>query len=509
MKNLPANNNSEDIKRLLQELQLHQVELEMQNDELRIANEQLEIQQLKFSGIYDLAPIGYFILDKTGIVNEVNEVGLNLLETGKSSILKFRLQSFVAPDYSDTYHRFYREMLNTGLRQSCNLKMISKKGRELYVQIEGIAVSPIPLYPLQCDIAVIDISKRVLAETSLAKTKERLELALESAAAGIWELELESMHFYMDEFNYQTCAIPGKNFDGRYQSFIKLIYHEDREMVDHHFRTAINNHKEIDIACRFISLKGETCFASIRGHAIEENRQPKRFVGIMMDITEKKRIEEESNRLKADQQKNIALATLSAEENERKRISDALHDGVSQLLYGIRIKLAAFDDSCSTRGLMKDINNLLDLAILETRNISFELAPSILTDFGLPATIDDLAKRLTTSHMRIQTRITAFNERLGLQLETGIFRIIQELINNCMKHSGASLIVIELKLGKNVEICVKDNGKGFDAAYLEIVPAGSGLSSIKNRLNIYNGKLNIESEPGKGTTVKISLDYKL
>src|ERR1700761_3141780 len=89
---------------LLQQLQLHQVELEMQNDELRLANEQLELQQLKFSGIYDLAPIGYFILDKDGLVTEVNNAGLSMLVTTKRIIIGNRLHSFIAPEHADRYH---------------------------------------------------------------------------------------------------------------------------------------------------------------------------------------------------------------------------------------------------------------------------------------------------------------------------------------------------------------------------------------------------------------------
>ncbi|GAC1310703.1 MAG: PAS domain-containing protein [Mucilaginibacter sp.] len=495
------------VEQLFMDLQMHQVELEMQNDELRIANQQLELQQLKFAGIYDLAPIGYFVLDKNGVINEVNNAGMGLLETSKGWIIKHRLQSFVCPEYSDTYHRFYREMLNTREKRSCNLKMASKKGREFYVQVEGIAITPIPGEPIQCDIAVIDVTERVQAEQNLAKTKERLELALEASASGTWELELDTMKFYLDEFNYQMCAIPGGKFDGRYRTFIQMIHPDDREMVDQHFRTSLNNQNKIDVMCRFNNNTGNTCYASIRGHVITEPGQNDRFVGIMMDITEKKKVEEESASLKHDQQKNIALATLTAEENERKRISDALHDGVSQLLYGVKIKLHSLAGGHDVT--VNAINELLDIAIEETRNISFELAPSILSDFGLPATIEELARRFSTRGMQITTTISGFNERVDLQLEASIFRIIQELINNCMKHAEASAIDVELRRKKIIEICVKDNGKGFDVQSRQTNPAGSGLSSIRNRINLYNGNLNIDSKRGAGTIVRVSLDHRL
>ena len=506
MEMVAASHNELRLQKALEELHLHQAELEMQNDELRIANEKLELQQIKFSGIYDLAPIGYYILDKAGLVNEVNNAGISLLETGKGNILNNRLQSFVTPEYMDAYHVFFRELLNSGEKQSCQLKMRSRKGREFYVQVEAIAITPVRNFPLQCDVAVMDITERVQAEKVLAKTKERLVLALEASSSGTWELELDTMKFYLDEFNYQTCAIPGGKFDGRYQTFINLIHPDDRADVDQQFRIALNNQKSIDLVCRFDNQSGHTCFASIRGHVITEPSHPNRFVGIMMDITAKKKMEEEAVHLKHDQQRNITLATIHAEENERARISDALHDSVSQLLYGIRIKLNTLFDAEDPAEVMRNIYELLDMAVLETRNISFELAPAILNDFGLRATIDEMAKRLSTPKMLIKTKLGRLNERLSLPLEANIFRILQELVNNAMKHSGASLITLEVKKSKSIELCISDNGKGFEIVKPEDVASGSGLSSIRNRLSLYNGCMSIESKPGAGTVIKIKLD---
>lgn len=494
------------LQKALEDLHLHQAELEMQNDELRIANEKLEIQQLKFSGIYDLAPIGYFILDKTGRINEVNNAGIALLETGRSNIINNRMQTFMSPEDADAYHLFFRQMLNSGEKHSGHFKMISRKGREFFVQMEGIAIAPVRTLPLQFDIAVMDITKRVLAEKSLTQTKRRLELALEASLSGTWELELETMKFYLDEFNYQTCAIPGGKFDGRYQTFISLIHPEDRAAVDQQFRLALNSKEPIDVVCRFENQSGENCYASIRGHIIIEPGQPNRFVGIMMDITAKKKLEEVALKMKHDQQRNIALATIRAEEIERARISDTLHDSVSQLLYGIRLKLGTLFDADDPLAVMREVYELLDMAVLETRNVSFELAPSMLNDFGLRATIEEMAKRLSTSRMLIRTKLNRLNERLSLPVEANIFRILQELVNNALKHSGASLITIEVRKNKWVELCVSDNGRGFEVVKQEDIASGSGLNSIKNRLNLYNGTLTIESTPGAGTIVRIKLE---
>jgi PAS domain-containing protein len=116
----------QDIQVLFQELQVHQIELEMQNDELKRANEELELQQLKFSSIYNLAPLGYFILNSYGIIEEVNNAGAFLIEGGKAGLLGKRMTQFVAPEFTDVFYRFFKDMQATQAKQSCQLKMRSR-----------------------------------------------------------------------------------------------------------------------------------------------------------------------------------------------------------------------------------------------------------------------------------------------------------------------------------------------------------------------------------------------
>jgi signal transduction histidine kinase len=281
-----------------------------------------------------------------------------------------------------------------------------------------------------------------------------------------------------------------------------LINPDDHFVVDQHFRTAINAKTEIDISCRFVSTTDQIHFAHIRGCLVSASVPVSlRFVGIIWDITEKKLLEERNEALRIDRQREITAATLHAEENERKRISEALHDSVSQLLYGIKLQLSAKNYAEA----IAKANKLLDTAIQETRNISFQLAPSILADFGLAATINELCRRLSTPNVRMEARISGFSTPGELFPEETIFRIIQELVNNCIKHSGATHLQISVRKNKAIEILVTDNGKGFEYEKLNNPPKGAGLTSIRNRLALYNGKLDISSAPGKGTTVRVQL----
>ncbi|MGV3684651.1 MAG: ATP-binding protein [Daejeonella sp.] len=345
---------------------------------------------------------------------------------------------------------------------------------------------------------------RINAELELAKIKDRLELSLQVSLAGTWELDLSTMSFFMDENCQKICNMPEGGFVGHFNDFLELIHPADRIEVENRFRKSINSHTEIDLTCRFGQPQDKECYTVIRGHVIPSAHLHERFGGIMLDITEKTQMERSSTMLREEYQRKIAAAMINVEENERRRISSSLHDSVSQLLYGVKMQLDQLEKTMQASGI-KTIRKLLDQAINETRNISFELAPSILTDFGLSATLEELAKRLSSRDLKIKVQINGYLKRMDILLETNIYRIIQELVNNSMKHSEASQITVEITRSKYILIVVKDNGKGFNVKAQEHAPTGSGLSSIKNRLRIYNGSIHVQSEPAKGTIVSVKL----
>ncbi|MFD2147378.1 PAS domain-containing protein [Mucilaginibacter antarcticus] len=203
--NTPTNGcNYQDLDAIVQELQVHQIELEMQNDELRIASEEAELQRLKFESIYDLAPIGYFILNNQGIIEEVNAAGVKMLRAGRAAIKLKMLQAFVSEEHTDKFYRFYRRLVTSHDQQSCQLKLITHEGQNLYVLLEGRAV-PISS---KCYVAMVDITEGIESRQHLAETKDRLELALEASSAGTWELHLPSMRFFSTKITSAFVTLP-------------------------------------------------------------------------------------------------------------------------------------------------------------------------------------------------------------------------------------------------------------------------------------------------------------
>ncbi|QMU28321.1 CheR family methyltransferase [Adhaeribacter radiodurans] len=227
---------------------------------------------------------------------------------------------------------------------------------------------------------------------------------------------------------------------------------------------------------------------------------------IIHDITERKRLEDERINTKLNQQKEILNVILETQESERKRISEALHNGLGQLLYATKLKLSDMHpDKKEDKELQTGIDTLLNDAIRETRQLSFELMPSILRDFGLAAAIQEICKRVNSTKIQLQCEVLGLPDRLDEILETAIFRICQELLNNILKHSQATEASIQILNQKTkIVLRVEDNGIGFDPEQVDIT--GLGLSSIRNRLQLIDGTLDIDSEPGKGSLFTIKFN---
>jgi two-component system, NarL family, sensor kinase len=245
----------------------------------------------------------------------------------------------------------------------------------------------------------------------------------------------------------------------------------------------------------------------------DEKGIPIQIIGIAQDITESKKLEEERINLELMQQKEISTAILQTQEEERKRIAEALHNGLGQVLYGAKLTLNTLEPD--KNDFKKDnveiktmVNTLLDDAIEATRTISFELMPAILQDFGLDTVLRDLLRKtLPKASVKYNLSLSGLKTRMEADVEVAIFRIIQELINNVLKHAHATFADITVNKNSDyISIQFTDNGLGFNTA-ITSKTKGFGLRSITNRVKLLNGQLNIETGKGKGTNIFIDIPY--
>lgn len=199
--------------------------------------------------------------------------------------------------------------------------------------------------------------------------------------------------------------------------------------------------------------------------------------------------------------RRIMTEVLRAEERSKQHFSKELHDGMGPLLSSAKMSLSALSQdglSEQQRELLSNTIYILDQALRSVREISNNLSPQVLVDFGLSQAVENFTSRLSVMHgvvIRFNTTLTT--ERFDGDVEVIVYRVICELINNSLKHSGCTDIVLNLEYQDNtLTLNYADNGRGFDPE--TVTDCGMGLSNISSRISSLGGTFTINSAKGMG-----------
>ncbi len=210
-------------------------------------------------------------------------------------------------------------------------------------------------------------------------------------------------------------------------------------------------------------------------------------------------------------EKRVITAIINTEENERKRFAKDLHDGLGPILSTVKMSLSSLTprikDETGTI-ILSNTNYLINEALGTIKEISNNLSPHILTNFGLTSAVSTFVAKINqTKAISIEFKSNMENQRLDSDKEVVMYRAVCELINNSILHSGASRIEIELnKHEKFVTLQFNDNGRGFDTSTLKGEDVkGMGISNIETRVRNVEGVFILESAPGKGTSALIKM----
>ncbi len=366
-----TNISDHEISVLLNELQIFQLELEMQNEELKVSYQLLEAERAKLAGFFNHAPVGYFILDSIGFVQEANETGADLLRISRHGLLKKRFHSFFSSEELEDFSAFLVKVAASGLRQYIEIKISPGSEHAFYARIEAVAIPDVMSDKAQYYITVADITESRNAQQKLLDTSHRLAMTLSASDTGTWTMDVEKRSIFLDEYSNSIFEIKLGEFDGRINSFLSYIHPKDHTRVLQIFETNGIPLNKIDLEVEIVTSKGNHKVVYVQGNEIQALNDRKYFAGIVMDITEKTRLAKEAIRMQEESQRNILSATFNAQEKERLQISSALHDSICQILYGIKINLQNYQITNNLKSEFTNINLLLDQVIRETREISY------------------------------------------------------------------------------------------------------------------------------------------
>lgn len=215
------------------------------------------------------------------------------------------------------------------------------------------------------------------------------------------------------------------------------------------------------------------------------------------------------DRLRAE--KRVINAIINTEENERKRFAKDLHDGLGPLMSTVKMSLSALGERITDNTgtvILNNTNHLVNEAINTLKDISNNLSPHMLSNFGLSSALSAFTAKINqTKAIEVDFKSNMEDLRLETEKEVVVYRAACELINNSIRHSGASRIEIDLnKHEKFITLQFYDNGRGFDTSSLGSEDTkGMGLSNIETRVKSVDGLFILESTPGKGTSALIKI----
>ncbi|KFF12030.1 membrane protein [Chryseobacterium soli] len=211
------------------------------------------------------------------------------------------------------------------------------------------------------------------------------------------------------------------------------------------------------------------------------------------------------------EKQNSKISTLTAllegQEQERGRLARDLHDGLGGLLSGTKLQLSYLDPYQSEKmeeGISKSIKQI-DGAVEELRRVAHNLMPDLLMKYGLEAAIQEFASRMSNNALDIHTEFINYTNSISEEKQLILYRIIQELVNNAIKHAHTSEIIIQISEEENVvHLTVEDNGKGFDHTKLDVRKT-AGFHNIESRVQFLKGTMNITSELNIGTSIELQI----
>lgn len=324
----------------------------------------------------------------------------------------------------------------------------------------------------------IKLQKLALTKRAFELTKKQLELSQASLTISNNELEIKTQKELLLQKKIDSALAVQKVENLKRQTQIKDLEIEKEKLL--------NNRKNILIGVILLLslLIGLLAYSYYRRHKLKEEAKLQLFI--------------------TKQQELATKAILTAEENERKRIAGDLHDGLGQMIVAAKMNLSVMEDeipftSEEQKFTFEKVINLIDNSLKEVRTVSHTMMPNALLKAGLASAISEFIKQIDKRIIKIQLHTEGLNERIDQNTESILYRVVQECVNNVIKHSGATQLDISLiKSADKIEATIEDNGKGFD---IKTAVLGIGLNNIKTRIKYLKGEIEWSSEIGHGTIV--------
>jgi PAS domain S-box-containing protein len=505
----------DDARNLVQDLQIHQVELEMQNEELRRTQLELTQSRDRFRDLYDFAPAGYLTINSQGIVLEANLAAAKMLGVPRTKLIGPCFSRFVERNSQDVFYHHRQVAFSGDSLQWCELTLRKPDGTNLSVHLESLPIPVDATRIRQCRVALVDITNLKRAEAALQDAQYALEekVRVRTAELDMANARLEQLLTSTPAIIY-SCKTSG-NYAATFVSknVREQLGYDAWEFLEHSSFWADRIHPadkpdvfaKMAEACLVGKQSLEYRFQHKNGTyrwmrddlTLVKNGagQAQEIIGCWIDITERKQLERE---------------VLEVSERERQRLSLDLHDDLCQQLAGMEFLNRVLERKLRAAGRVeaagaKEIGLFTRRAITSARAIANGMSPVDVHPDGLIGSLQELASR-TKALFKIDCRFQGPSSApiCDHVTQNHLYRIAQEAIRNAIRHGKARRIAIHFKAGEDrMVLRVCDNGRGFPSRPPRI--KGLGLRIMEYRAGALGGSVRVRRSHRGGTEVICSI----
>lgn len=439
------------------------------------------------------------LMNEEGVVLEMNPAGVKMVEADSvNQIIGMKAVDLVLPEYKDAFNE-----LNKSVFQGNSGKLIFElKGRK--GKISCLESNCVPLRNGTGEIVAIlsvtrDITESKNAEAQLKASEERYRYLFNNnpAVIIIWDIEtmqiievnetaIELYGYTKEEF--LSLSVADLQPDGDRPKLFELIQQNQKK----------SNTKNQLHTLRHKTKDGKIIMMELAPHTIKYKRKDA-MLSLGNNITEKVQLENSLNQEREIRQQQITEAVITGQEKERTELGEELHDNINQILASTKLYIEYILKSEKPRmDLVAESKLLIEKAMFEIRNLSKSLLPPSLGETGLLQALHELFEHINevnNLYVDIDWNVTD-EKKIPSKLKLTLFRIIQEQLNNVIKHANAKEVVISITETDNqIKLGIKDNGIGFNT---ELKRKGVGLRNICSRAEVNKGIVSINSAPGAG-----------
>ncbi|MBW1903060.1 MAG: PAS domain S-box protein, partial [Deltaproteobacteria bacterium] len=443
--------------------------------------------------------------DKSGLVSESNLTGAYMLGAERNDVIQNKFSQFIAPESQDIFYHHRQRILESGLRDTFELKLVKKDGTPFYAQMKCIPMKDCDGKLSRIRALMIDISERkkakeaiLLFRTLVNQSNDALFVIdpktnrfLESNEKACTDLKYEKKELLNLGVVDIDAAIPDEL---AWEEHVKEVRKKGSMLLEGAHKRKDGTKFPVEVHVKLILEKKEEY-----------------MVAVARDISVRKQTEEQIRKL--------THQLIKTQENERHMISLELHDRIAQDLIGL--KYACETLLSDAPSIPDEINQkclnflqMLEKSISEVRNLSYDLRPPGLDKLGLVKTLYQYASEFSEKTSLPVDFHSAGLENLTLDYDTKInlYRLVQEGLNNVRKHANASHVTVKLVASfPNILLRISDDGKGFDVEErMRQIDSNKkmGLRSMEERVLLLKGKMTIQSKSAEGTKILIEVPFE-